>query len=68
MLPTSAPILVFRATLFSGSCLWLPSDCLCERTYFLFRLMRLGKPENRFDQAWKRFRNMVREVVTSGAA
>jgi hypothetical protein len=35
-----------------------------QRTYFLFRLMRLGKPENRFDKAWQRFKNMVREVVT----
>jgi Fe-S oxidoreductase len=35
-----------------------------QRMYFLFRLMRLGKPENRFDKVWQRFKNMVREVVT----
>ena len=34
------------------------------RTYFLFRLMRLGKPENRFDRVRQRFQNMFREVVT----
>ena len=35
-----------------------------QRVYLLIRLMRLGKPENRFDQVWRRFRNMMREVVT----
>jgi Fe-S oxidoreductase len=35
-----------------------------QRTWFLFRLIRLGKPENRFDHMGQRINNMVREVVT----
>ena len=35
-----------------------------QRGYFLFRLMRLGKPENRFDRIGQRIKNMLVEVVT----
>jgi Fe-S oxidoreductase len=34
-----------------------------QRFYFLFRLMRLGKPENRFDRIGKRIQTMLVEVV-----
>jgi Fe-S oxidoreductase len=34
-----------------------------QRAYFLFRLMRLGKPENRFDRIGQRIKTMVVEVV-----
>jgi Fe-S oxidoreductase len=34
-----------------------------QRLYFLFRLMRLGKPENRFDRIGQRIRAMLFEVV-----
>ena len=34
-----------------------------KRTYFLFRLMRLGKPENRFDKIGQRIKTMLVEVV-----
>ena len=35
-----------------------------QRIYFLFRLMRLGKQENRFDRMGLRIKNMLVEVVT----
>jgi Fe-S oxidoreductase/MFS family permease len=35
-----------------------------QRVYFLFRLMRLGKQENRFDHMGLRIKNMLTEVVT----
>jgi len=35
-----------------------------QRAYFLFRLMHLGKPENRFDKMGQRTRNMLVQVVT----
>ena len=34
-----------------------------QRAYFLFRLMRLGKPENRFDRIGQRIKTMLVEVV-----
>jgi len=34
-----------------------------QRFYFLFRLMRLGKPENRFDRIGERIKTMLVEVV-----
>ena len=34
-----------------------------QRAYFLFRLMRLGKPENRFDRIGERIKTMLVEVV-----
>jgi Fe-S oxidoreductase len=34
-----------------------------QRAYFLFRLMRLGKPENRFDRIGLRIKTMLVEVV-----
>jgi Fe-S oxidoreductase len=34
-----------------------------QRAYFLFCLMRLGKPENRFDQIGQRIKTMLVEVV-----
>ena len=34
-----------------------------QRFYFLFRLMRLGKPENRFDRIGQRIKTMLVEVV-----
>jgi len=34
-----------------------------QRFYFLFRLMRLGKPENRFDRIGERIKSMLVEVV-----
>jgi Fe-S oxidoreductase len=34
-----------------------------QRAYFLFRLMRLGKPENRFDRIGERIKTMLIEVV-----
>ncbi len=34
-----------------------------QRAYFLFRLMRLGKPENRFDRVGQRIKTMLVEVV-----
>jgi Fe-S oxidoreductase len=34
-----------------------------QRFYFLYRLMRLGKPENRFDQIGERIKSMLVEVV-----
>ncbi len=34
-----------------------------QRLYFLFRLMRLGKPENRFDRMGQRIKAMLFEVV-----
>ena len=35
-----------------------------QRLYLLFRLMRLGKPENRFDRMGQRIKNMLVSVVT----
>jgi Fe-S oxidoreductase len=34
-----------------------------QRAYFLFRLMRLGKPENRFDRIGQRIKTMLVELV-----
>lgn len=34
-----------------------------QRVYLLYRLIRLGKPEDRFDQISQRIKNMVLEVV-----
>ncbi len=34
-----------------------------QRAYFLFRLMRLGKPENRYDRMGQRIKTMLVEVV-----
>jgi Fe-S oxidoreductase len=34
-----------------------------QRAYFLFRLMRLGKPENRFDRIGLRIKTMLVEVI-----
>ncbi|MCX8118675.1 MAG: (Fe-S)-binding protein [Desulfobacterota bacterium] len=34
-----------------------------QRAYLLYRLMRLGGPENRFDRKGRRFKEMVLEVV-----
>ena len=34
-----------------------------QRFYFLFRLMRLGKQENRFDRIGERIKSMLVEVV-----
>ena len=34
-----------------------------QRLYFLFRLMRLGGPENRYDNKLKRLKAMLFEVV-----
>ncbi len=34
-----------------------------QRAYFLFRLMSLGKPENRFDRIGQRIKTMLVEVV-----
>jgi len=34
-----------------------------QRAYFLFCLMRLGKPENRFDRIGQRIKTMLVEVV-----
>jgi Fe-S oxidoreductase len=34
-----------------------------QRAYFLFRLMRLGKQENRFDRIGRRFKTMLVEVI-----
>ncbi len=34
-----------------------------ERFYFLYRLLRLGKPENRFDRIGERFKGMLVEIV-----
>ncbi|MBP1731738.1 MAG: hypothetical protein H6Q55_2167 [Deltaproteobacteria bacterium] len=34
-----------------------------QRAYFLFRLLRLGKPENRFDRIGERIKTMLVEVV-----
>jgi len=34
-----------------------------QRAYFLFRLMQLGKPENRFDRIGQRIKTMLVEVV-----
>jgi Fe-S oxidoreductase len=34
-----------------------------QRAYFLFRLMRLGNPENRFDRIGQRIKTMLVEVV-----
>jgi len=34
-----------------------------QRFYFLFRLMRLGKPENRFDRIGQRIKTMLVELV-----
>ena len=34
-----------------------------QRLYFLFRLMRLGKQENRFDRIGQRIKTMLVEVV-----
>jgi Fe-S oxidoreductase len=35
-----------------------------QRLYFLLRLMRLGKPENRFDKMGQRIKNMLVQVGT----
>ncbi len=35
----------------------------CQRAYFLFRLLRLGKQENRFDRIGQRVKNMLVEVI-----
>lgn len=64
MLPTSATYFGISGYIIFWVLFVVAFGLFVQRTYFLFRLMRLGKPENRFDQAWKRFRNMVREVVT----
>jgi Fe-S oxidoreductase len=34
-----------------------------QRAYFLFRLMRLGKPEDRFDRIGQRIKTMLVEVI-----
>jgi len=35
-----------------------------RRVYFLYRLMRLGKPETRFDRTGERLRGMLRETIS----
>jgi Fe-S oxidoreductase len=64
MLPTSATYLGISGYIIFWVLFAVAFVLFAQRTYFLFRLMRLGKPENRFDQVWQRFKNMVREVVT----
>jgi len=39
------------------------SACFCKRFYFLYRLMRLGKQENRFDRIGERIKAMLIEIV-----
>ncbi len=41
----------------------IASGLFAQRLYFLFRLMRLGKQENRFDSMGKRIKTMLVEVV-----
>ena len=43
--------------------LFVAVGLFAQRAYFLSRLMRLGKPENRFDRIGERFKTMVVEVV-----
>jgi Fe-S oxidoreductase len=64
MLPTSATYLGISGYIIFWVLFVVAFGLFAQRTYFLFKLMRLGKPENRFDQVWQRFKNMVREVVT----
>ena len=64
MLPTGATYLGISGYIIFWVLFAVAFVLFAQRTYFLFRLMRLGKPENRFDQVWQRFKNMVREVVT----
>ena len=64
MLPISATYLGISGYIIFWVLFAVAFVLFAQRTYFLFRLMRLGKPENRFDQVWQRFKNMVREVVT----
>ena len=64
MLPTSATYFGISGYIIFWVLFVAAFGLFAQRTYFLFRLMRLGKPENRFDQVWKRFKNMFREVVT----
>ena len=64
MLPTSATYFGVSGYIIFWVLFAVAFGLFAQRTYFLFRLMRLGKPENRFDKVWQRFKNMVREVVT----
>ena len=64
MLPTSATYFGISGYIIFWVLFVIAFGLFAQRTYFLFRLIRLGKPENRFDQVWKRFKNMAREVVT----
>ena len=41
----------------------IASGLFAQRLYFLFRLMRLGKQENRFDRIGQRIKTMLVEVV-----
>ena len=41
----------------------IASGLFAQRAYFLVRLMRLGKPENRFDRIGQRIKAMLVEIV-----
>ncbi|HJX69707.1 MAG TPA: (Fe-S)-binding protein, partial [Dehalococcoidia bacterium] len=41
----------------------IAAGLFAQRLYFLFRLMRLGKPENRFDRIGQRIKTTLVEVV-----
>jgi len=41
----------------------IAAGLFAQRLYFLLRLMRLGKPENRFDRIGQRIKTMLVEVV-----
>ena len=64
MSPTSATYLGIPGYAIFWVLFLIAFGLFAQRVYFLFRLMRLGKPENRFDKMWQRFKNMVAEVVT----
>ena len=64
MSPTSATYLGIPGYAIFWVLFLIAFGLFAQRVYFLFRLMRLGKPENRFDKMWQRFKNMVSEVVT----
>ena len=64
MLPTSATYFGVSGYIIFWVLFAVAFGLFAQRTYFLFRLMRLGKPENRFDKVWQRFKNMVRWLAT----
>ena len=64
MLPTSAAYFGVSGYIIFWVLFVVAFGLFAQRTYFLFRLMRLGKPENRFDRIGQRIKNMLVEVVT----